>query len=131
MVRKNDLTAVELEIMKAVWEITEDEDSIANTSSIRRKISEWRGEKVYGQSIYTYFTMLEEKGLIRLEQEENGRRIIIPLIPRDKYIEKQAKFWAKFWNKSSAGYAIMSLNSDEKLTEEEKATIRRLIDELD
>ncbi len=131
MVRKSDLTAVELEIMKAVWEITEDEGSIANTSSIRRKISEWRGEKVYGQSIYSYFSMLEEKGLIRSEQEKNGRRMIIPLISRDRYIERQAKFWARFWNKSSAGYAIMALNNDDKPTEEEKEILRRLIDELD
>ncbi len=128
--KRKDLTKTEQEIMKAVWELTA-EGETATTFTIRRKISQWRGEKIYGQSVYSYVSKLEKQGFVRVERSENDRIIVIPLVDQDTYMKQQARNWAEFWNRSGASCAIMMLNRAEKPTEEEKEELRRFLDELD
>lgn len=128
--KRKDLTPTEQEVMKAVWELSE-EGEIANTFSIRKKISKWRGEKIYGQTVYSYVAKLEEAGFVKVERSENDRIIVIPLVEKDTYMKQQAKQWADFWNKSRARCAIMMLAGADEPTEEEKEELRRVLDELD
>ena len=125
-----ELTNMEEEIMKAVWELS-DAGETANTYAIRKKVSSWRGEKIYGQSVYTYAAKLERLGYVRLERGENDRIVVIPLVSREDYMLRLSKAWAEFWNKSDAGCAMMMLNHADAITEEEKEELRRFLDELD
>lgn len=131
MMKRDDLTQTEQETMRAIWELYENGET-ATTSSIRKKISKWRGEKIYGQTVYSYVTKLEESGFVKVERSENGRIIVVPLIEKEDYMKQQAKLWAGFWNRRGAKCALMMLSgTDDNPTEEEKEELRRFLDELD
>ncbi|MCD2492182.1 BlaI/MecI/CopY family transcriptional regulator [Lacrimispora sp. NSJ-141] len=126
--KRKSLTASEQELMKAVWEITE-EGNLASTKSIRKKLDEWREEKTTSQVVYVQIGHLEQKGYVKIERNENDDRTYIPLVGKEEYVKQQARHWAKFWNKSATGYAMMALGN--KLTKEEKEELRSYLDELD
>ncbi len=131
MAKTTGLTGGEQEIMKAIWKISE-EGGPVTTSAIRKKLFEWRGEKVYSQAIYAQVSHLEEKGFARMERKEGSSRVIIvPLADKEEYVRKQAAYWADYWEKSGAGYAIAALSGGGSLTKEEKEELRRYLDELD
>ncbi len=126
--KKETLTPVELEIMKAIWEISES-GTAATTSNVRKKITGWREEAITGQQIQGYVARLEEMGFLKIVKDDTRNRYI-PLIDQDTYIGKQTKYWADFWNKSGAGYALMALSNAEKPTEKELEELKRYLDEL-
>ena len=129
MKRKDkDMTPSEQEVMRAVWEITE-EGGVATTKTVRKRVNEGREEKLYGQIIYGHIGHLAEKGYVRIERTENDDRIYIPLVDKDSYVKDQAKHWADFWRQSRTSYAIMALGDG--LKTEEKEELRRYLDELD
>lgn len=131
MTKTTGLTSGEQEIMKAIWELSEQGETVT-TSAIRKKLFEWRGEKVYSQAIYAQVTHLEEKGFARMERKEGSSRVhIIPLVDREEYIREQAAYWAAYWGKSGAGYAMSALSGGGSLTREEKDELRKYLDALD
>ena len=131
MAKKEGLTGGEQDIMKAIWEISETGEPVT-TSGIRKKLFEWRGEKVYSQAIYAQVSHLEEKGFARMERKEGSSRVtIVPLTDKEEYIKKQAAYWAAYWEKSGASYAMAALSGSGSLTKEEKEDLRRYLDELD
>lgn len=122
------MTPSELEVMRAVWEITE-EGEIATTKTVRKRVNEGREEKLYGQIIYVHIGHLAEKGYVRIERTKEDKRVYIPLVKKEDYVAKQAKNWAKFWKQSTASYAMMALGKNIK--KEEKEELRRYLDEMD
>ena len=131
MAKTTGLTSGEQEIMKAIGTISE-EGGLVTTAAIRKKLFEWRGEKVYSQAIYAQVTHLEEKGFARMERREGSSRVtIVPLADKEEYVRKQAAYWVDYWNKSGAGYAMAALSGGGSLTKEEKEELRRYLDELD
>lgn len=131
MAKITGLTGSEQEIMKAIWTISEKGESVT-TAAIRKKLFEWRGEKVYSQAIYAHVTHLEEKGFARMERKEGATRVsIVPLVDKETYVRQQAAYWADYWDKSSTDYAMAALSGGGSLTKEEKEELRRYLDELD
>ncbi|MCI8464722.1 MAG: BlaI/MecI/CopY family transcriptional regulator [Lachnospiraceae bacterium] len=126
--KERDMTPSELEVMRAVWEITE-EGEIATTKTVRKRVNEGREEKLYGQIIYVHIGHLAEKGYVRIERTKEDKRVYIPLVKKEDYVAKQAKNWAKFWKQSTASYAMMALGKNIK--KEEKEELRRYLDEMD
>ncbi|QNM06634.1 BlaI/MecI/CopY family transcriptional regulator [Qiania dongpingensis] len=128
---KARLTATELDLMRMIWEVEEDGQE-TSTSNIRKKYQEYLNEQVLPQTVNTYAGHLEKKGYIQILKSENGRRTHIPLVSKKDYMEEQTRYWRKFWNQSSAAYAMMALKGDEEgLSKEDLAEFRRFLDEFD
>ncbi|MCD2493722.1 BlaI/MecI/CopY family transcriptional regulator [Lacrimispora sp. NSJ-141] len=131
MLEKAKLTATELELMRVIWEVGEIGQE-TTTSNIRKTYQEYLNEQVLPQTVNTYAGHLEKKGYIRIIKSENGRRIHIPLVNKHDYMKEQTRYWRKFWNQSSAAYAMMALKGDEEgLSKEDLEEFRRFLDELD
>lgn len=73
--KKETLTPVELEIMKAIWEISES-GTAATTSNVRKKITGWREEAITGQQIQGYVARLEEMGFLKIVKDDTRNRYI-------------------------------------------------------
>ena len=124
---KKRLTARELTIMNAIWDIKED----VGTAQIVKKLYEWYGEKLTPQAVGVYIDKLEKKGFIKISKPGNYYKVYEPLISRSEYIHEEVENQADFWNMSIAKYGIMALNGAETITKEEADELRKLLDDID
>ena len=81
-------------------------------------------------TIRTYLTQLQEKGLIELHTK-GKYSYINALVSEDGYRENLTEQLVDEWYDGSALDLVADLYKDEKLTEEDKQKLRRMLDELD
>ena len=81
-------------------------------------------------TIRTYLTQLQEKGLIELHTK-GKYSYINALVSEDGYRENLTEQLVDEWYDGSALDLVANLYKDEKLTEEDKQKLRRMLDELD
>ena len=81
-------------------------------------------------TIRTYLTQLQEKGLIELHTK-GKYSYINALVSEDGYRENLTEQLVDEWYDGSTLDLVANLYKDEKLTEEDKQKLRRMLDELD
>ena len=124
---KKRLTARELTVMNAIWDIGEG----AGTSQIVKKLYEWYGEKLTPQAIGVYIDKLQRKEFITVTKPGNYYKLYEPRITKEQYMHEEVETQAGFWNMSTARYGIMALSGSEKITKEEADELRKLLDDID
>lgn len=81
-------------------------------------------------TIRTYLTQLQEKGLIELHTK-GKYSYINALVSEDGYRENLTEQLVDEWYDGSTLDLVANLYKDEKLTEEDKQKLRRMLDEPD
>lgn len=83
--KKKELTASEQELMKAVWEI-EEEGGVPTTRTVRKKVDEWRTERITSQSVYVQMGNLQQKGYIEIKKDEKEDRVYTSIVKKEDYV---------------------------------------------
>ena len=81
---KKRLTARELTVMNAIWDIGEG----AGTSQIVKKLYEWYGEKLTPQAIGVYIDKLQRKEFITVTKPGNYYKLYEPRITKEQYMHE-------------------------------------------
>jgi predicted transcriptional regulator len=115
------LTEVELEIMNAVWEL-----GSCTVKDVLKAVSAHR-DLAY-TSVATMMKILEEKGALASDKSE---RVISyrPLLTRERYGEASLRHLASHVFQDNPTSMVMRLLDDSKLTHDDLAAIRKLLDE--
>ena len=115
------LTEMELELMNAVWDLGE-----CTIKSVHELVAR-RRELAY-TSVATVMKILEEKGV--LASRKDDRTIVYkPLLSRDAYGDASLKHLASHVFQGKPSSMVMRLLDDTRLSRQDLAAIRKLLDE--
>lgn len=113
-------------IMQYIWEMGDETPLRQLLIDINQRYDkDWKRT-----TIRTYLTQLQEKGLIELHTK-GKYSYINALVSEDGYRENLTEQLVDEWYDGSALDLVANLYKDEKLTEEDKQKLRRMLDELD
>lgn len=113
-------------IMQYIWEMGDETPLRQLLIDINQRYDkDWKRT-----TIRTYLTQLQEKGLIELHTK-GKYSYINALVSEDGYRENLTEQLIDEWYDGSTLDLVANLYKDEKLTEEDKQKLRRMLDELD
>ena len=113
-------------IMQYIWEMGDETPLRQLLIDINQRYDkDWKRT-----TIRTYLTQLQEKGLIELHTK-GKYSYINALVSEDGYRENLTEKLVDEWYDGSTLDLVANLYKDEKLTEEDKQKLRRMLDELD
>lgn len=113
-------------IMQYIWEMGDETPLRQLLIDINQRYDkDWKRT-----TIRTYLTQLQEKGLIELHTK-GKYSYINALVSEDGYRENLTEQLVDEWYDGSTLDLVANLYKDEKLTEEDKQKLRRMLDELD
>lgn len=113
-------------IMQYIWEMGDETPLRQLLIDINQRYDkDWKRT-----TIRTYLTQLQEKGLIELHTK-GKYSYINALVSEDGYRENLTEQLVDEWYEGSTLDLVANLYKDEKLTEEDKQKLRRMLDELD
>lgn len=113
-------------IMQYIWEMGDETPLHQLLIDINQRYDkDWKRT-----TIRTYLTQLQEKGLIELHTK-GKYSYINALVSEDGYRENLTEQLVDEWYDGSTLDLVANLYKDEKLTEEDKQKLRRMLDELD
>ena len=113
-------------IMQYIWEMGDETPLRQLLIDINQRYDkDWKRT-----TIRTYLTHLQEKGLIELHTK-GKYSYINALVSEDGYRENLTEQLVDEWYDGSTLDLVANLYKDEKLTEEDKQKLRRMLDELD
>ena len=113
-------------IMQYIWEMGDETPLRQLLIDINQRYDkDWKRT-----TIRTYLTQLQEKGLIELHTKRKDS-YINALVSEDGYRENLTEQLVDEWYEGSTLDLVANLYKDEKLTEEDKQKLRRMLDELD
>lgn len=120
------LTECEVLVMKVIWESGEVMSVQEITSRINQKYKkDWKL-----QTVSTFLSRAVRKGY--LEMKRNGRSFdYYPLVTEQEYGRREIVKCVDNWGCGRLGNLIASFAETGKLSEEEKAHIRRMLDGMD
>lgn len=120
------LTECEVLVMKVIWGSDEVMSVQEITSRINRKYKkDWKL-----QTVSTFLSRAVRKGY--LEMKRNGRSFdYYPLVTEQEYGRREIVKCVDNWGSGKLGNLIASFAETRKLSEEEKAHIRRMLDGMD
>ena len=113
-------------IMQYIWEMGDETPLRQLLIDINQRYDkDWKRT-----TIRTYLTQLQEKGLIELHTK-GKYSYINALVSEDGSRENLTEQLVDEWYDGSTLDLVANLYKDEKLTEEDKQKLRRMLDELD
>lgn len=120
------LTECEVLVMKVIWESDEAMSIQEITSRINLKYNKsWKL-----QTVSTFLSRAVKKGY--LEMKRRGRSFdYYPLVTEEEYGKREIVECVDNWGNGRLGNLIASFAEARKLSEEEKAHIRRMLDGMD
>lgn len=122
MAKFEHLTDCEEMIMKTVW----DAEKELGLMDITREVNETCKKNWRPQTVSTFLARLVRKGY--LKHYRQGRSFLYQiLIPREKYVGKQANEFIEFWNHGNAAEFLTALLKARNLRTEEKEEMKKLI----
>lgn len=125
MRRKMELTECELATMKCIW----DAKQPVNCRYIRRRLKEEYGYDYQDTTVYTFLKKLHEKGFV--DSYKDGATYYSPLREEEEFKNAQIQKTKRLWFKGSSLAMISQLFQEEDLTREDKANLRKMLDEMD
>ncbi len=124
-----DLTASESLIMKAVWDSPGD----ISTMELQTRLKENYGKDYAITTIRTFLIRLSDKGFVK--NYRAGRTAYVhPLKTEEEYMQQMLQKQRKFWYGDSASEFVCSVfqsTKGTKITKEELAELRRMLDDWD
>lgn len=120
------LTECEVLVMKVIWESDEAMSIQEITARINLKYNkDWKL-----QTVSTFLSRAVKKGY--LEMKRRGRSFdYYPLVTEEEYGKREIVECVDNWGNGRLGNLIASFAEARKLSEEEKAHIRRMLDGMD
>lgn len=120
------LTECEVLVMKVIWESGEAMSIQEITARINLKYNkDWKL-----QTVSTFLSRAVKKGY--LEMKRRGRSFdYYPLVTEEEYGKREIVECVDNWGNGRLGNLIASFAEARKLSEEEKAHIRRMLDGMD
>jgi predicted transcriptional regulator len=115
------LTQMESEMMTALWKIGK-----GSVRDILNQLPE-DGRKVAYTSAATIVKILEEKNYVK-SIKDGKTHIFEPLVPLESYQKKTLRHVIDQFFSGTASGLVRNLLGDEKLSDEEKAEIRKMIE---
>lgn len=119
-----DLSASELEVLKAMWEI-----GPCTVRQVMNHLHE-NGREVAYTTVLTFLTRLEQKGYARSDKTGVAYRYR-PLVTRDRVIKSRLQSLIKTLYDGAAGPLVLQLVREEQLQPEEIRQLQNLIDQFD
>lgn len=120
------MTDCEVLVMKTIWESTEILSLREVTAQVNRKFNRnWKT-----QTVSTFLARLVRKGYLTMERK--GRQFYYyPTITEDEYGKREIVKCVDFWSGGKIEALLSAFSEERKLTEDEKESIRRLLDGRD
>ena len=123
---KDRLTRSQLAIMKCVWDNGED----ISYQDLITKMENQYGHEYHRSTIVTFLQQLEGKGYITTYRI--GRYAYVKaVVEEEEFKRRRAVEETSTWFHGKAANFLVALHEAGNLNEEDRAEIRRLLDELD
>lgn len=123
---EEELTDCEVLVMRVIWNSAE----IMSIQEITSKINYTFHKDWKIQTVSTFLSRAVKKGY--LEMKRNGRSFdYYPLVSEQEYGKREIKKCVDIWSDGKLENLIASFAETNKLSEQEKTQIRRVIDDMD
>lgn len=123
---EEELTDCEVLVMRAIWNSAE----IMSIQEITSKINHTFHKDWKTQTVSTFLSRAVKKGY--LEMKRNGRSFdYYPLVSEQEYGKREINKCVEVWSEGKLENLIASFAETNKLSEQEKTQIRRVIDGMD
>ena len=116
------LTEREWTVLSALWELKG-----AELHEVVRLLYSKTGWS--RNTVHTYLTRMEQKGLVRIEREVNPHLYYATLDKEDCRRRERKSFLKRVYS-GSAGDLITAFLKEEQISEQEKENLRKLLDEV-
>ena len=123
---EEELTDCEVLVMRVIWNSAE----IMSIQEITSKINHTFHKDWKTQTVSTFLSRAVKKGY--LEMKRNGRSIdYYPLVSEQEYGKREINKCVEIWSDGKLENLIASFSETNKLSEQEKMQIRRVINDMD
>lgn len=123
---EEELTDCEVLVMRVIWNSAE----IMSIQEITSKINHTFHKDWKTQTVSTFLSRAVKKGY--LEMKRNGRSFdYYPLVSEQEYGKREINKCVEIWSDGKLENLIASFSETNKLSEQEKTQIRRVIDGMD
>ncbi len=123
---EEELTDCEVLVMRVIWNSAE----IMSIQEITSKINHTFHKDWKTQTVSTFLSRAVKKGY--LEMKRNGRSFdYYPLVSEQEYGKREINKCVDIWSDGKLENLIASFAETNKLSEQEKTQIRRVIDGMD
>lgn len=123
---ERNLSASETIIMKAVWDANGD----ISTQDLIKVLKEQYGKDYARTTVVTFLLKLSDKGFVRTYRR--GKLSYVHVMKsEDEYKAKLMREETDFWFQGRVSKLVSALCSTKKLTKEEAAEIRSMLDDTD
>ena len=123
---EEELTDCEVLVMRVIWNSAE----IMSIQEITSKINHTFHKDWKTQTVSTFLSRAVKKGY--LEMKRNGRSFdYYPLVSEQKYGKREINKCVEIWSDGKLENLIASFSETNKLSEQEKMQIRRVINDMD
>lgn len=123
---EEELTDCEVLVMRVIWNSAE----IMSIQEITSKINHTFHKDWKTQTVSTFLSRAVKKGY--LEMKRNGRSFdYYPLVSEQEYGKREINKCVEIWSDDKLENLIASFSETNKLSEQEKMQIRRVINDMD
>ncbi len=123
---EEELTNCEVLVMRVIWNSAE----IMSIQEITSKINHTFHKDWKTQTVSTFLSRAVKKGY--LEMKRNGRSFdYYPLVSEQEYGKREINKCVEIWSDGKLENLIASFSETNKLSEQEKMQIRRVINDMD
>ena len=123
---EEELTDCEVLVMRVIWNSAE----IMSIQEITSKINHTFHKDWKTQTVSTFLSRAVKKGY--LEMKRNGRSFdYYPLVSEQEYVKREINKCVEIWSDGKLENLIASFSETNKLSEQEKMQIRRVINDMD
>ena len=123
---EEELTDCEVLVMRVIWNSAE----IMSIQEITSKINHTFHKDLKTQTVSTFLSRAVKKGY--LEMKRNGRSFdYYPLVSEQEYGKREINKCVEIWSDGKLENLIASFSETNKLSEQEKMQIRRVINDMD
>ena len=123
--RRSELSDCELITMKCVWDAGEP----TTCQEVMDKLKNNYHLEYKDTTVYTFLKNLKDKGFVT--SKRRGLTFFTPIRDEDEFRDGLMAKYQRFWFGNSPVKFVSNIFKINKLTDEEKAEIKRMIDELD
>lgn len=122
--RAYELGEAELVVLRVLWD--------GGAQTVREVMTHLheRGRKVAYTTVLTFLTRLEQKGYVSSNKEDTAY-VYRPRVSRESVTRSRVRALLDQLYDGAAGPMVLQLIEDERLSTEEIAKLRKLIDDLD
>lgn len=121
-----ELTTSETLVMKVIWQ----NDEPMSIQDILQRVNSAYGKDWKTQTVSTFLSKMVKKGYLSMQRR--GRYFFYELlVTEEAYSRREIAKCVEFWGNGKIDHLLTAFSEVHELTEEERANIRELLDELE